>query len=315
MNYRDSRQAIVEKNKGVRDKRTTLAKAVAMVQDGDHLAVGGLQYTRTPVGALWEIIRQKRQNLTIYKPLMSFDGDWLFVSGVMGKAVTSWFSGGVTWGVSKIMRSFAEADPSTFEELSLLGLSLRLKAGAMGIPCIPTKSMLGSDLEKTAGLKRFTCPYSGEELLLVPAINPDVAIIHSQVADMYGNGQIFGPPCLDLESAKAANKVILTTEQIIDNEHIRDTPNSTNIPFFCVDAVVELPFGCYPHECYGRYEPAYDKLGEYGQGLLEAKDKIGFVKEFLEKYFYQPADFEEYLSLFGVKSLLETTRLGRIWRP
>jgi glutaconate CoA-transferase subunit A len=267
------------------------------------------------VGALWEIIRQKRKNLTIYKPLMSFDGDWLFVSGVMGKAVTSWFSGGVTWGVSKIMRSFAEADPSTFEELSLLGLSLRLKAGAMGIPCIPTKSMLGSDLEKTAGLKRFTCPYSGEELLLVPAVNPDVAIIHSQVADMYGNGQIFGPPCLDLESAKAANKVILTTEQIIDNEHIRDTPNSTNIPFFCVDAVVELPFGCYPHECYGRYEPAYDKLGEYGQGLLEAKDKIGFVKEFLEKYFYQPADFEEYLSLFGVKSLLETTRLGRIWRP
>ncbi len=315
MSYRDSRQAIVEKNKGLRDKQTTLEEAVTMVQDGDHVAVGGLQYTRTPVGALWEIIRQKRQNLTIYKPLMSFEGDWLFVSGVMGKAVTSWFSGGVTWGVSKIMRTFAENDPSTFDELSLLGLSLRLKAGAMGIPCIPTKSMLGSDLEKTAGLKRFTCPYSGEELLLVPAVNPDVAIIHSQVADMYGNGQIFGPPCLDIESAKAANKVILTTEQIVDNEHIRDTPNSTNIPFFCVDAVVELPFGCYPHECYGRYEPAYEKLGEYGQGLLEATDKIGFVKEYLEKYFYQPENFEEYLSLFGVKSLLETTRLGRIWKP
>ncbi len=315
MSYRDSRQAIVEKNKGLRDKQTTLEEAVTMVQDGDHVAVGGLQYTRTPVGALWEIIRQKRQNLTIYKPLMSFEGDWLFVSGVMGKAVTSWFSGGVTWGVSKIMRTFAENDPSTFDELSLLGLSLRLKAGAMGIPCIPTKSMLGSDLEKTAGLKRFTCPYSGEELLLVPAVNPDVAIIHSQVADKYGNGQIFGPPCLDIESAKAANKVILTTEQIVDNEHIRDTPNSTNIPFFCVDAVVELPFGCYPHECYGRYEPAYEKLGEYGQGLLEATDKIGFVKEYLEKYFYQPENFEEYLSLFGVKSLLETTRLGRIWKP
>ncbi|MCZ6878886.1 MAG: CoA transferase subunit A, partial [Acidobacteria bacterium] len=80
-----------------------------------------------------------------------------------------------------------------------------------------------------------------------------------------------------------------------------------------VDAVVELPFGCYPHECYGRYEPAYEKLGEYGQGLLQAKDKIGFVREFLEKFFYQPADFEEYLSLFGVKSLLEATRRGRIW--
>ncbi|MFB3068454.1 MAG: CoA transferase subunit A, partial [Acidobacteriota bacterium] len=229
------------------------------------------------------------------------------------KAVTSWFSGGVTWGVSKIMRSFAEKDPSTFEEWSLLGLSLMFKAGAMGIPSIPTKSMLGSDLEKTRGLKRFTCPYSGEELLLIPAVNPDVAIIHSQIADIYGNAQIFGPPCLDIETAKAASRVILTTEQIVDNEHIRDAPNSTNIPFFCVDAVVELPFGCYPHECYGRYEPAYEKLGEYGQGLLQAKDKIGFVREFLEKFFYQPADFEEYLSLFGVKSLLEATRRGRIW--
>jgi glutaconate CoA-transferase subunit A len=183
----------------------------------------------------------------------------------------------------------------------------------MGIPSIPTKSMLGSDLEKTRGLKRFTCPYSGEELLLIPAVNPDVAIIHSQIADKYGNAQIFGPPCLDIETAKAANRVILTTEQIVDNEHIRDAPNSTNIPFFCVDAVVELPFGCYPHECYGRYEPAYEKLGEYGQGLLQAEDKIGFVREYLDKYFYQPDDFEEYLELFGVRSLLETTRRGRIW--
>ena len=313
MDYRKARQEIVEKNKGIRDKRTTLEEAVSMINDKDHVAVGGLQYTRTPMGVLWEIIRQKKQEITFYKPLMSFEGDWLFVSGAMGKAVTSWFSGGVTWGVSKIMRTFAERDPSTFEEWSLLGLSLRFKAGAMGIPCIPTKTMLGSDLEKIRGLKRFTCPYSGEEMLLIPAVNPDVAIIHSQIADKYGNAQIFGPPCLDIETAKAASKVILTTEQIVANEHIRDTPNSTNIPFFCVDAVVELPFGCYPHECYGRYEPAYEKLGEYGQGLLKAEDKIGFVQEYLDKYFYQPADFPEYLDLFGVRSLVEATRRGRIW--
>lgn len=314
MNYRESRQKVVEKNKGMRDKRTTLEEAVTLIKDEDHIAIGGLQYTRTPMGVLWEIIRQKKKELTFYKTLLSFEGDWLFVSGAMRKAVTSWFSGGVTWGVSKIMRSFAEKDPSTFEEWSLLGLSLRFKAGAMGIPSIPTKTILGSDLEKTLGLKRFTCPYSGEELLLIPAVNPDVAIIHSQVADMYGNAQIYGPPCMDIEIAKAASRVILTTEQIVDNETIRDAPNCTNIPFFCVDAVVELPYGCYPHECYGRYEPAYEALGEYGQGLLKAEDKIGFAKQFLKKYFYGPADFEEYLSLFGVKSLLETTKRGRIWQ-
>ena len=315
MNYRESRSRLVEKNKGVRDKRTTLTEAVKLIHDGDHVAIGGLQYTRTPMGVIWEIIRQRKKDLTFYKTLLSFEGDWLYVSGAMRKAVTSWFSGGVSWGVSKIMRSYAEADPSSFEEWSLLGLSLRFRAGAMGLPCIPAKCMIGSDLEKTLDLKRFKCPYSGEDLLLVPAVNPDVAIIHAQVADKFGNAQIFGPPCMDADIAKAANRVILTTEQLVDNEDIRDNPNLTAIPFFCVDAVVELPYGCYPHECYGLYEPAYASLGEYGQGLLKAEDKMEFVRGYLEKYFYSPNDFEDYLSLFGVKSLLETTRKGRIWKP
>ena len=315
MNYRESRSRLVEKNKGVRDKRTTLTEAVKLIHDGDHVAIGGLQYTRTPMGVIWEIIRQRKKDLTFYKTLLSFEGDWLYVSGAMRKAVTSWFSGGVSWGVSKIMRSYAEADPSSFEEWSLLGLSLRFRAGAMGLPCIPAKSMIGSDLEKTLDLKRFKCPYSGEDLLLVPAVNPDVAIIHAQVADKFGNAQIFGPPCMDADIAKAASHVILTTEQLVDNEDIRDNPNLTAIPFFCVDAVVELPYGCYPHECYGLYEPAYGSMGEYGQGLLKAEDKMEFVRGYLEKYFYGPNDFEDYLSLFGVKSLLETTRKGRIWKP
>src|SRR5262245_25042878 len=120
MGFRESHKAVVEKNKGIRDKRTTLSEAVKLIRDGDHLAVGGLQYTRTPLGVLWEIIRQGKKDLTIYKTLLSFEGDWLFISGAMKKAVTSWFSGGVTWGVSKIMREFAERDPSTFEEWSLL---------------------------------------------------------------------------------------------------------------------------------------------------------------------------------------------------
>lgn len=314
MDYRESRLQAVEKNKGMRDKRTTLAEAVKMIRDGNHVAIGGLQYTRTPMGIIWEIIRQGKKNLTFYKTLLSFEGDWLFVSGAMRKAVTSWFSGGVTWGVSKIMRSFAENDPSTFEEWSLLGLSLRLRAGAMGIPCIPTKTMLGSDLEKVLELKHFRCPYSGEKLLLIPALNPDAGIIHVHAADKYGNAQIYGPPCMDADIARAANKVILTTEQLVDNEDIRDRPNTTTIPFFCVDAVVELPYGCFPHECYGLYEPAYDQLGEYGQGVLKAEDEIGFVRQYLEKFFYGPKDFDDYLSLFGVHSLLGTTKQGRIWQ-
>ena len=110
MDYRKARQEIVEKNKGARDKRTTLEEAVGMINDKDHVAVGGLQYTRTPMGVLWEIIRQKKKEITFYKPLMSFEGDWLFVSGAMGKAVSSWFSGGVTWVGLQHSGNFAIAE-------------------------------------------------------------------------------------------------------------------------------------------------------------------------------------------------------------
>ena len=120
----------------------------------------------------------------------------------------------------------------------------------------------------------MTCPFTGEELVLLPALNPDVALIHVQRCDAYGNAQLDGLQFMDIDMAMAANRVILTTERIVSNDQIRRTPDHTRIPFFTVEAVVEAPMGCAPHECYGLYEPFFSHLDDYaertqgpGQGL------------------------------------------------
>ncbi|MEK7378597.1 MAG: CoA-transferase, partial [Candidatus Binatota bacterium] len=150
-----------------------------------------------------------------------------------------------------------------------------------------------------------SCPFTGDKLALVPALNPDVAIIHVQKADPYGNARITGFPFMDKDIALAADRVILTTEQIIDNSEIRRTPDRTDIPFFCVDAVVEAPYGCLPHECYGVYEPDFNHMDMYVKLMMEKS--VDGVKEYLDKYFYGPETFEDYLDLFHVKDIVKAT--------
>src|SRR4030088_355948 len=133
-----------------------------------------------------------------------------------------------------------------------MAMGMCLRAVAMGVPLMPIRSMLGSAVGKQRPEPiEIDCPFTGEKLLLVPALNPDVALIHVQRCDAYGNAQIDGLQFMDIDMAMAANRVILTTERIVSNGQIRRTPDQTRIPFFTVEAVVEAPMGCAPHECYG----------------------------------------------------------------
>jgi glutaconate CoA-transferase subunit A len=153
------------------------------------------------------------------------------------------------------------------------------------------------------------CPFTGEKLVLVPALNPDVALIHVQRCDPYGNAQIDGLPFMDLDIAMAANRVILTTERIVSNDQIRRRPDRTKIPFFAVDAVVEAPFGCAPHECYGVYEPLFDHLDRYAAQLKQ--DPEAGMRDYLDRYFYGPKSWTEYLGLIGLDELIDAARRGR----
>src|SRR5206468_5265773 len=147
------------------------------------------------------------------------------------------------------------------------------------------RSMLGSDvLKQRPEAKEIDCPFTGEKLLLVPALNPDVALIHVQRCDAYGNAQIDGLQFMDIDLAMAANRVMLTTERIVSNDQIRRAPDQTKIPFFAVDAVVDLPFGCAPYDCSGLHEPLFKHLDGYAAQLRQDPERG--VGEYLDRYFY-----------------------------
>jgi len=304
--YLGLRERVEKKDRGLREKVKGLSEAVALIPDNVHVAIGGCHYSRTPMALIWEMIRQRKKGLIFSKSITATEGDLLLVAGTTRHIITSWFSAGVTWGVSRIMRHYVQSGEAQYEEWSHMSLGLRYKAGAMGVPFLPARSMLGSDVfKRLSNVKEMSCPFTGDKLALVPALNPDVAIIHVQKADPYGNARITGFPFMDKDIALAADRVILTTEQIIDNDEIRRTPDRTDIPFFCVDAVVEAPYGCLPHECYGVYEPDFNHMDMYVKLMMEKS--VDGVKEYLDKYFYAPETFEDYLDLFHVKDIVKAT--------
>jgi glutaconate CoA-transferase subunit A len=155
----------------------------------------------------------------------------------------------------------------------------------------------------------MSCPFTGETLCLVPALFPDVALLHVHRADRYGNCQIDGYPHMDADIARAATTVLVTAEEIIPEEEIRRHPDRTVIPGFVVDAVVEVPFGAFPHECYGLYEADTAHFDAYVNEIT-AKGMRG-VSEYLDRYVYKPGNQEEYLALFGEEALARQARFAR----
>ena len=308
--YTELRQTLAKRDRGLREKIVSLEEAASFVRDGDAVGIGGSTMSRTPMALIWALIRARRKNLSCSRCIISSDGDLLFGSGVSDHIVSSWFSQSILWGISKVMRHHTETGTARYEEWSHMAVGMRFRAGAMGLPFMPIRSMLGSDvLGQRPEAKEIDCPFTGEKLLLVPALNPDVALIHVQRCDPFGNAQIDGLQFMDVDLAMAANKVILTTERIVSNDQIRRAPDQTKIPFFAVDAVVEVPFGCAPHECYGAYEPMMKHM-EYYVGLVN-KDPVGGMKEYLDRYVYGPKSWTEFLDLIGLEEILDAVGKGR----
>src|SRR5215472_5227866 len=307
--YLELREELLRRDRSLRDKVVSLEEATSFVRDGDSVGIGGSTMSRTPMGMIWALIRAGRKGLTCSRSIVSSDGDLLYASGACDHMVTSWFSQGILWGVSKVMRHHVESGKVRFDEWSHMAMGMRFRAGAMGVPFMPIRSMLGSDVRKQRPEAiEFDCPFTGEKLLLVPALNPDVALIHVQRCDAYGNGQIDGLQFMDVDLAMAANRVILTTERIVSNDQIRRAPDQTKIAFMAVEAVVEVPFGSAPHECYGLYEPLFAHLDAYAAEIR--RDPEEAAQAYLERYFYSPKSWTEYLDRLGLQELLNARRRG-----
>jgi glutaconate CoA-transferase subunit A len=308
--YGKLRKDLSQRDRSLREKVVSLEEAASFVRDGDSVGIGGSTMSRTPMGLIWALIRANRKRLSCSRCIISSDGDLLYGSGTSDHIITSWFSQGILWGVSKVMRHYVETGKARYDEWSHMAMGMRFRAGAMGVPFMPIRSMLGSDvLRQRPEAKEMTCPFTNEKLLLVPALNPDVALIHVQRCDAYGNAQIDGLQFMDIDLAMAANRVVLTTERIVSNDQIRRAPDQTKIPFFAVDAVIELPFGSAPHECYGVYEPMMRHMEDYA--ALVNNNPVGGMQEYLDRFVYGPKSWTEFLNLIGIDEVLKAARAGK----
>jgi glutaconate CoA-transferase subunit A len=307
--FEAARRRLEAKPKSAGEKLTTLDEAAARVKDGDSLAFGGCLFSRTPLALIRALLRRRPTGLTISRNLMCYEGEWCMVAGAVDKVVTSWMGIGLPWGLSKIVREYVESGRVPMEEWSHLALGLRFRAAAMGLPFLPSLTMVGSSLVDVGGSKTIDCPYTGQKLLAVPALFPDVALLHVHRADRFGNCQIDGYPHMDADIAKAAATVLVTAEEIVPEEEIRLHPDRTVIPGFIVDALVHVPYGSYPHECYGLYDAEPEHFSVYVDGINQ--HGAAGVQDYLERYVYGPRTHAEYLALFGEVALADASRRGR----
>jgi glutaconate CoA-transferase, subunit A len=296
-----ARRKTEAKLKSSGEKLTSLDEAVAGVRDGDHIALGGCLFSRTPLALVRALLRRRPQGLTLSRNLMCYEGEWGLVAGAAAKLVTSWMGIGLPWGLSRILREYVESSRVVFEEWSHLGLGLRFRAAAMGVPFLPSLTMLGSDLMAVGGSRTIVCPYTGQTLHAVPALFPDVAFLHVHRADRLGNCQIDGYPHMDADIALAATTVLVTAEEIVSEEVIRRRADRTVIPGFVVDALVHVPYASYPHECYGLYDADPSHFTEYVNEIQAHGSRA--VAGYLDRFVYGPATHGEYLDLFGDEAL------------
>jgi len=283
-----------------RDKTTDLESAVdEYVPDGASVAFGGMG-GRDPEAAAREIIRQEKEGLRVVDDARTTLFDMMVGAGCVDEYVGSWVGTSLISQGHNVRRAVEDDVPHHLEmqDVSNFGSSLLFFAGAMDVPFVPTRSMLGTDIAaKNDDIEVIEDPFgSGDELALVPAANPDVAIIHVQRADAQGNAQIFGNVVNDHLKARAAEHTVITCEEIVPTEKIQEAPELTRIPFYAVDAVVEVPFGCHPWHCYGEYYADLPFYREYG---LESKDREEFL-DWLDEWI---VPHEEYLEKVGADRL------------
>ena len=306
-----AREVFARKPRAMVDKVTSVKEAVArLVHDGDYLAVGGFGCDRLPTAVVHEIVRQKKQRLALAGHTATHDFQILCAGNLTGRGQTiqrvevAYVVGLEARGLSPHARRVMESGEVAFTEWSNYALAVRFKAAAMGLPFLPCRSLLGTDTFLMSGARAITCPFTGAILAALPALYPDVAAIHVHEADRYGNCRIRGTTVADLDIARAAKRLVITCERLISNDAIRDDPSLTVIPFYCVDAVCEVPFGSYPGNMPGEY---FSDENHLQQWFTAERDPATF-QAFLDKYIFGARDFYEYLQLCGGLARMQELR-------
>ncbi len=294
------------KSRALQDKRTTVREAIAQyVPDGALIACGGFGHIRVSMAAVYEIIRQRKRDLTFCGKTAVHDSDVLIAAGCVNRIEVAYAFGHELRGLSPASRRAVEGGRCrVVAEISNAGYQWRFLAAAMGLPFIPTRVMLGTDTLAHSSAQVVEDPFSGKPIALLPACYPDVVLMHVHRCDKYGNCQIDGIAVEDFELARAARRLIVTTEEIVDEDVIREHPQRTIIPYYLVDAVIEVGYGAHPTLMPDRY---YFDEAHIGEWLRFSKTDEG-AAEYFDRYVYGVEDFAEYLELIGGKDRMEHLR-------
>jgi len=302
------------------DKVMDLDVAVSKyVVDGSHVSVGGFTINRNPMAAVYSIIRHGVKNLHVYAHSNGVAIDELIGADCVSRLEIAYSGAGKTAPTCIRFRKAVQENRIEFEDYSNYMMSLRFLAGAMGVPFLPTCSGLGSDIVTKWGFSEamrageprivgkklvvvdnpFGDWFDTPKVVLVPAIRPDVTIIHVQQADRYGTCRIEGLTFLDVEQAKAARNVIVTCERLADVGELRESPERNQIPFIHVSAVCVVPHGAYPTATYRHYDYDAKYLRDY---TALAADDARF-EAYQKKYIHGVANHNAFLDLVGEERL------------
>ena len=276
-------------------KLTSLSDAIAKyVDDGDLVYAAGFTHL-IPFAAGHEIVRLKKRDLVLARATPDLIYDQMVAAGCARKIIFS-YMGNPGVGSLRIVRAAIEQGKLEWEEYSHFGMITRLQAGASGLPFLPMNQTAAADLERAnPNIKRIPDPYGGKDVIVVSALNPDVAIVHVQRADAHGNAHLWGIIGEQKEAAFAARKVILTAEEIVDESVIRSDPNRTLIPSIVVDAVCHVPYACHPSYAQGYY----DRDNEFYLQWDKTSESSEAVQSWLDEWVYGVKDRNEYWDKLG----------------
>lgn len=285
-----------------KSKLMSLQEMVARnVPDSSSIAMGTAQETMIPFTAGHEIIRQRKQNLTLIGPISDVLFDQMIGAGCVAGIRAAWV-GNVITGSGYNFRRAAEAGTLKIEDHSNLTLAMALRAGALGVPYLPTYTAQGSHLFKTnESLKQVACPFTSQRLTAVAAIIPDITIIHVQQADEFGNALTWGNLGMTREACLAARRVLITCEEIITSQQAHSDPNRIITPSFRVHAVAHAPWGAYPSPVPGFYNRDHQAFLDYKENSKSEADFTNWLSRWVDNL----QDHDEYIQRLGEDRLEE----------
>jgi glutaconate CoA-transferase, subunit A len=280
-----------------RDKRRTLDDLASLVKDRAVVAVGGGLSSREPMALLRAILRRGVKNLTVVGSAHGIDIDLLCGGGAISRSSESYVGFEQDFGMAPNYRRALESGAVKADDSCCYTLVQQLRAAIQGLPFMPVRSVRGTDfLSLHPEYKQMVCPFTGEELLLVPAIEPDVALIHAQYGDVRGNLLIQGPPVADVLFAKASRTVLATVEKLVPTERLNEI-HGVQIPYFYVTALSEVPMGAHPSACYPFY--AYDRRHTALYYDAARKGAEVFKAEYLSVFVQSAPNHADYLDRIG----------------